>query len=62
LPLLTLDGSSRIELEFDDMEGGMKNYYYSYVLCDYNWNQLNLNPFDYMKGFTQNRIGTYRYS
>lgn len=62
LPILTLNGTDRIQLEFDDMEGSLKNYYYSYVLCDYNWNALNLNPFDYMKGFTQNRIGTYRYS
>ncbi|RYY50922.1 MAG: DUF5103 domain-containing protein [Chitinophagaceae bacterium] len=62
LPILTLNGSDRIQLEFDDMEGSLKNYYYSYVLCDYNWNVVNINPFDYIKGFTQNRIGTYRYS
>ena len=62
LPVLMLNGSSRIELEFDDMEGSYKNYYYTYVLCDYNWVPLNVNPFDYIKGFTQNRIGTYRYS
>ncbi|RYD82772.1 MAG: DUF5103 domain-containing protein [Sphingobacteriales bacterium] len=62
LPILNLNGTDRIQLEFDDMEGSLKNYYYTYVLCDYNWNPLNLNPFDYIKGFTQNRIGTYRYS
>ncbi len=62
LPVLNLNGTDRIQLEFDDMEGSLKNYYYTYVLCDYNWNPLNLNPFDYIKGFTQNRIGTYRFS
>lgn len=62
LPILTLGGQERIELGFDDMEGGLKNYYYTYVLCDYNWKPLTLNPFDYIRGFTQNRIGTYRYS
>jgi hypothetical protein len=62
LPVYTLNSSERIELGFDDLEGGLKNYYYTYVLCDYNWNPVNLNPFDYMKGFTQNRINTYRYS
>ncbi|MFT3981725.1 MAG: DUF5103 domain-containing protein [Ferruginibacter sp.] len=62
LPILQLNGSSRIELDFDDMEGSLKNYYYTYVLCDYNWTPLNINPFDYIKGFTQNRISTYRYS
>ena len=62
LPMLTLNGADRIQLEFDDLEGSLKNYYYTYVLCDYNWNVLNLNPFDYIKGFTQSRISTYRYS
>ncbi|MFT3908202.1 MAG: DUF5103 domain-containing protein [Ferruginibacter sp.] len=62
LPILNLNGSSRLELEFDDMEGSVKSYYYSFVLCDYNWNQVDLSPFDYIKGFTQNRITTYRYS
>ncbi|RYF99053.1 MAG: DUF5103 domain-containing protein, partial [Chitinophagaceae bacterium] len=54
LPVLTLNGSDRIQLEFDDMEGSLKNYYYTYVLCDYNWVPININPFDYIKGFTQN--------
>ncbi len=62
LPVLMLGGSNRMELGFDDIEGNVKNYYYTYVLCDYNWKPVNLNPFDYIRGFTQNRINTYRYS
>lgn len=62
LPIYTLNSADRLELEFDDMEGSLKNYYYSYVLCDYNWQPVDLNPLDYLKGFTQNRINTYRYS
>ena len=62
MPILTLNSGDRMELDFDDMEGGYKNYYYSYVLCDYNWRPANLNAFDYIKGFTQNRLTTYRYS
>ncbi|MEO6490602.1 MAG: DUF5103 domain-containing protein [Ferruginibacter sp.] len=62
LPVLTLNSGDRLELEFDDLEGNVKSYYYTFVLCDYNWNQVNLSPFDYLKGFTQNRIATYRYS
>ena len=62
LPVYTLNSSDRLELEFDDMEGSLKSYYYCFVLCDYNWNQVDLSPFDYIKGFTQNRITTYRYS
>ena len=62
LPVYSLNSGDRLQLGFDDLEGNVKSYYYTYVLCDYNWNQVNLNPFDYIKGFTQNRISTYRYS
>lgn len=62
LPIYTLNSGDQVELGFDDLEGSLKNYYYTYVLCDYNWQPVNLNPFDYIKGFTVNRISTYRYS
>jgi len=62
LPVYTLNSGDQVELGFDDLEGSLKNYYYTYVLCDYNWQPVNLNPFDYIKGFTVNRISTYRYS
>ena len=62
LPIYQINSGSRLELEFDDMEVKYKSYYYTWVLCDYHWKPVNLSVFDYMKGFTQNRITTYRYS
>ncbi len=62
LPIYALNSGDRMELEFDDMDGSVKSYYYSFVLCDYNWKPVDVSPFDYIKGFTQNRITTYRYS
>ena len=62
LPVYTLGTGDRFELEFDDLEANYKSYYYTYQLCDYNWRPVDLSPFDYIKGFTQNRISTYRYS
>ena len=62
LPVYTINSGDRLQLGFDDLDGGYKNYYYAYMLCDYNWKEVNLNPFDYLKGFTINRINTYRYS
>ncbi|MEO7263914.1 MAG: DUF5103 domain-containing protein [Ferruginibacter sp.] len=62
LPVYALNSGDRLMLSFDDLDGGVKSYYYSFVLCDYNWQPTNLNPFDYIKGFTQNRISSYRYS
>ena len=60
--MLTLNTDLRLQLEFDDLDGGVKNYYYSYQLCDYNWQPVNISPLEYIKGFIQNRIVTYRYS
>ncbi len=62
MPVYVLNSSDRFELGFDDLEAGVKNYYYTYQLCDYNWQPANLSPFDYIKGFTINRINTYRNS
>lgn len=62
LPVYTLNSNDQVQLGFDDLEGNVKSYYYTYVLCDYNWKPVNVNNFDYLKGFTQNRISSYRYS
>ncbi len=61
-PVFKLGSADRLELHFDDMDATVKSYYYTYQLCDYNWNPVRLSPFDFIKGFTQQRITTYRYS
>lgn len=62
LPVYKLNSGDRLELHFDDLDANVKSYYYTYQLCDYNWQPVNLSPFDYIKGFTQQRISNYRYS
>lgn len=62
LPVLLVKSGDQLELHFDDMDADFKNYYYTFQLCDYNWKPTSINPFDYIKGFTQQRINTYRYS
>lgn len=62
LPVLRLNGGDRLELHFDDLSASVKSYYYTFQLCDFNWQPVNLSTFDYIKGFTQQRIGTYRLS
>lgn len=61
-PVYRLNSNDKMELHFDDLSGGVKSYYYSYQLCDFNWEPVNLSAFDYIKGFTQQRISTYRLS
>lgn len=62
MPLITLNGNEQVELHFDDLQGGVKYYYYTYQLCDHDWLPANLSEFDYLKGFTQMRINNYRNS
>lgn len=61
-PVLTLNSSDLLELHFDDLDGGVKNYFYTIVLCNADWQPAQMSYFDYAKGYTQVRITTYRNS
>ncbi len=62
LPVYNINSGDQLELHFDDMDNDVKSYYYTFQLCDYNWEPVDISPFIYIKGFTQQRIPTYRYS
>ncbi len=62
IPVINLNTSDQVELHFDDLQAGVKYYYYTYQLCDKNWIPVNLSQFDYLKGFTQMRLNNYRFS
>lgn len=61
-PVIVLNSTDQVELHFDDMDGDIKNYYYSFQLCNADWSPSSLFTFDYIKGFQSNRITTYRSS
>jgi len=61
-PIIKLNGAERLDLNFDDLNGGVRNYSYTWQLCNADWSKTILSEFDYIKGFTQNRIITYRNS
>ena len=61
-PIIALNSSDLLELHFDDLAGGVKNYFYTIVLCNADWKPAQLSYFDYAKGYTQVRISTYRNS
>ncbi len=61
-PIIKLNSAELLDLYFDDLDAGVKNYYYTYQLCNADWSVANLHPFDYIKGFQQVRITTYRNS
>jgi len=61
-PVMALNGNDQLELHFDDMDADIKNYYYTYQLCNADWKPANIQPYDYIRGFQTNRISTYRNS
>ncbi len=61
-PVVSLGSIGSVELHFDELGSNFKSYFYTYQLCDANWEPVNLSSFDYIRGFTQNRITTYRVS
>jgi hypothetical protein len=62
LPIINLNSGDKLELHFDDLDADVKNYYYTYQLCDIDWAPVDVNQFDYIKGLTQLRITNYRSS
>ena len=62
IPVIHLKGNDVLELHFDDLDADVKYYYYTYELCNSDWTPANLGQFEYLKGFTQERINTYRFS
>lgn len=61
-PILALSDLNALELHFDDLDTRVKNYYYTYELCNADWSPSVLHPFEYIKGFQNVRITNYRNS
>jgi len=62
LPVWTLNSDELLELHFDDLTGYPQNYYYTFQLCNADWTPADVNVFDQVKGFLQNRLSQYRIS
>lgn len=61
-PIVSLGSTDGLELHFDDLDNHVKNYYYTFQLCNVDWSPSMLHPFEYIKGFQNVRITTYRNS
>ena len=62
IPVIHLNGNDQLQLFFDDLDADVKYYYYTYQLCNSDWAPANLGQFEYLKGFTEQRINDYRFS
>jgi len=61
-PVIRLNSAENLDLHFDDLDANVRNYSYTYQLCNADWTPAMLSHFDYIKGYSQIRISTYRLS
>src|SRR5882672_661929 len=61
-PVIRLGSNDKLELHYDDLDADVKNYFYTYQLCNADWTPAILSQFDYIRGFSQVRISLYHFS
>ncbi|NPA37443.1 MAG: DUF5103 domain-containing protein [Chlorobi bacterium] len=61
-PLIQLGGNDKLVLSFDDLGEETKNYNYTIVHYDYNWQPSDLLETEYMTGYSQNPLTDYQFS
>jgi Domain of unknown function (DUF5103) len=61
-PVILLESEDVLTLDFDDLKGGVVNYYYTFEHCNQQWESSGLNAYDFLDGFEENRIDNYQFS
>lgn len=61
-PLIILGEGQTLSLSFDDMEADVRNYTYSVIHCDRDWQPSGLAPLEYINGFEEENIPLYEFS
>lgn len=62
LPLITLNENAPLSISFDDFKASYQDYYYAVELMNADWTPVQMNAFDYVQGFNQNKIVDYAVS
>lgn len=61
-PIIELNGSDKLQLSFDDLDAGVKNYYYTFIHCNADWQPSELISNQYIYGFAEDKITDYQFS
>jgi hypothetical protein len=62
LPIIGLNDPGVLSISFDDFNFNYQNYFYSIELVDDQWQPVQMSPFDYTNGFSQNKINLFNVS
>ena len=58
-PILELGSDAKLILKFDDLSVDVKDYSYTLIHCDVNWNESFVQQSEYISGFPDNQIRDY---
>ncbi|NOY95904.1 MAG: DUF5103 domain-containing protein [Chlorobi bacterium] len=61
-PVINLNEDAVLLLKFDDLSGEAKDYYYTIIHCDADWNESFLTQDEYIEGFPDNPVDDYAMS
>jgi len=61
-PIVELNSNNQLILSFDDLDADNKNYVYSFIHCDRDWQPSQLTEMEYLDGFSEEQINNYRFS
>lgn len=61
-PLYEINSGGRLRFSFDDIDGDVKDYVYTVVHCDRNWNPSDLTEMEYIDGFPEEMLDNYSFS
>lgn len=61
-PVYELGGEAQLVLKFDDLAEDAKNYSYTLIHCDANWNESYIQQNEYLTGFPDNPVTDYALS
>lgn len=58
-PFLLLGSHNKIQVSFDYLDAGIKEFSYTLVHCNYDWKPSRLQYFEYAEGFEENEVTEY---
>lgn len=61
-PVINLNGSEQIILRFDDLGNDVRDLYYTFEHCTYDWKSSDLLEMDFIEGYTSDFIANYDFS
>ncbi len=61
-PVIELGSEAKLVLKFDDLTEDVKQYSYTLIHCDANWNESFIQQTEYLTGFPDNPVSDYAMS